>query len=254
MGLSAVVLHYLMMGMVAIVTVASFEAVGSILVIAMLIVPPATAHLLTDRFPLMLTWSIVVSIISAIGGYYTASYWDTSVSGMMAVVAGACFTLAVFLAPQHGLIGKWWRNLGWNLRIAQEDVLAVLYRAEEARGVGQAGIPWRDCLELAGGPSWGRLALYWLQRQELIQLDAAAVPQLTERGRTRAKSLVRSHRLWEAYLEKHFDLPRDHLHAPASRVEHYLNPQLQQELAREVRTDTDPHGREIPPPAGPASG
>ncbi|HXT58564.1 MAG TPA: iron dependent repressor, metal binding and dimerization domain protein, partial [Pirellulales bacterium] len=63
-----------------------------------------------------------------------------------------------------------------------------------------------------------------------------------------AQSLVRSHRLWEAYLGEHFDLPLDHLHEPAERVEHFIGPQLQERLASELaRPGVDPHGKEIPP-------
>jgi len=246
MGLSAVVLHYLLMGMVALVTVASFEAVGSILVIAMLIVPPATAQLLTDRFGTMFLWSIAVSVVASIGGYWAAWQWNTSVSGMMAVVAGGCFGLAVLFAPKHGILGRVLRNWGWSLRIAQEDILAALYRLEESRGISRAGVTWNDCLVFSGSARWGSLAVWLLGRKQLVVADASGAPQLSDQGRTRAMSLVRSHRLWEAYLEKHFDLPRDHLHEPASRVEHYLTPELQAELADEVSTQTDPHGRQIP--------
>jgi Mn-dependent DtxR family transcriptional regulator len=71
---------------------------------------------------------------------------------------------------------------------------------------------------------------------------------LTSSGRRLAQSLVRSHRLWEAFLTEHFQLPLDHLHAPAERVEHFIGPQLQETLSADLRTPAvDPHGREIPP-------
>ncbi|HWA98627.1 MAG TPA: metal ABC transporter permease, partial [Pirellulales bacterium] len=70
MGLRANVVHYLLMAMVAIVTVASFEAVGSIIVIAMLVVPAATAHLLTDRLRSMMLVSVGVAVVSSVFGYW----------------------------------------------------------------------------------------------------------------------------------------------------------------------------------------
>jgi Mn-dependent DtxR family transcriptional regulator len=74
--------------------------------------------------------------------------------------------------------------------------------------------------------------------------------QLTDAGRGAARNLVRAHRLWESYLDTHFDLPRDHLHDPAERMEHFLDPQLQEELAAELADRTvDPHGKAIPPKA-----
>ena len=70
-------------------------------------------------------------------------------------------------------------------------------------------------------------------------------------GRSSARSLVRAHRLWESYLDTHFDLPRDHLHEAAERMEHYLGEKLQEELAAELADrQVDPHGKVIPPAVG----
>ena len=113
LGFSAGTMHYLLMTMVAITTVASFEAVGSIIVIAMLVVPAATAHLLTDRLSTMLVISTVIAAVCAVLGHVAAitvprlfGFEDTSTSGMMAVVSGIVFGLAVILAPRHGLIAR----------------------------------------------------------------------------------------------------------------------------------------------------
>src|SRR5262245_54572048 len=131
MGFRVAIVHYLLMAMVAGVTVASFEAVGSILVIAMLIVPAATGQLLSDRLRGMMAWSIVVAVLSAILGYAGAVKWNTSVAGMMAVAAGGLFAVAVVLAPRQGIVSQLLRRARLALRIAREDVLARLYRIEE---------------------------------------------------------------------------------------------------------------------------
>ena len=115
MGFSARRMHYLLMTLVAITTVAAFEAVGSIIVIAMLIVPPATAHLLTERLSSMIWVSCFVAVLSAVLGHLSAlllpqlfGFEDTSTSGMIAVASGALFMLAFFCAPRHGLLSKRW--------------------------------------------------------------------------------------------------------------------------------------------------
>src|SRR5436190_19321647 len=131
MGIRVAVVHYLFMAMVAAVAVASFESVGSILVVAMLIVPPAAAALITDRLVWMIAWAVAIGATSAVFGYLTATALNTSVAGAMAVVAGAHLSVAVFLAPRAGLISRWLRNQALAVRIAAEDVLARLYRAEE---------------------------------------------------------------------------------------------------------------------------
>lgn len=97
--------HYLLMTMVAVTTVASFEAVGSIIVIAMLIVPPATAFLLTRRLPLLIALSLGVAILSAVLGQAAThltpllSLPDTNSSGVMATMAGLFFLISWALAP-----------------------------------------------------------------------------------------------------------------------------------------------------------
>lgn len=118
MGIHANLIHYLLMTLVAVTTVAAFEAVGSIIVIAMLIVPPATAHLLTDRLDRMVLLSVVFAILAAVFGHISAltvpqlfGFSDTSTSGMMAVMAGLLFTLVAFCAPRHGILVKKFRRV-----------------------------------------------------------------------------------------------------------------------------------------------
>ncbi len=96
----ATLVHYLLMAMVALVAVAAFQAVGSVLVVAMLIVPAATAHLLTDRLDRMVGIAVLVGVISAVAGYFGDAWLDATVSGMMALAAGAQFALAVLFAPR----------------------------------------------------------------------------------------------------------------------------------------------------------
>jgi ABC-type Mn2+/Zn2+ transport system permease subunit len=251
MGFRVAIVHYLLMAMVAGVTVASFESVGSILVVAMLIVPAAAAALLSDRLAWMIAWAVAIGATSAMFGYVAAYAAGTSVAGMMAVAAGVQFAAAVFLSPRHGLISRWLRNLGLAVRIAGEDVLAALYRAEErgARvqdsGVRIQGSGVEQSARGGGLVEW--LARFKLRRRGKIDSHEGRL-RLTDAGRHAARSLVRAHRLWETYLDTHFDLPRDHLHDAAERMEHFLDPRLQEELATELANRAvDPHGKAIPP-------
>ena len=117
MGINANLMHYLLMTLVAITTVAAFEAVGSIIVIAMLIVPAAAAHLLTDRLGVMVLLSFLLALLSAVLGHLSAlvvpgwlGFESTSTSGMMAVMAGMIFTAVLFLAPRHGILVRRFRS------------------------------------------------------------------------------------------------------------------------------------------------
>jgi ABC-type Mn2+/Zn2+ transport system permease subunit len=248
MGINVWLVHYLLMGMVAGVTVASFESVGSILVVAMMIVPATAAGLLTERLLPMLLWSLVIATHSAIFGYLSATALNTSVAGMMAVVAGVQLTAAVFLAPRHGLFSRWLRNLGLSIRIASEDTIGQLYRAEEAAASPVAAklATTREAILPSGFIGW--LSAWSLRRKGLVSTSLSGSIELTSRGRAAARNIVRAHRLWESFLEANFDLPPDHLHEPAERMEHFLDPELQEQLDQQLAgRQVDPHGKVIPP-------
>jgi manganese/zinc/iron transport system permease protein len=87
-------------------TVASFESVGAILVVALLIAPAATAYLLTDNLKWMMVIASISGIISSITGYYLAVWLDGSIAGAIATCAGILFGLALMFSPTHGLIFK----------------------------------------------------------------------------------------------------------------------------------------------------
>jgi manganese/zinc/iron transport system permease protein len=94
-GISTGLWHYLLMSAVSVTTVISFESVGAILVVAFLIVPPATAYLLSRSLPQMLMLTVLLGFLSALGGYYLAWWMDGSIAGAMSVVAGILFTLTL---------------------------------------------------------------------------------------------------------------------------------------------------------------
>lgn len=95
-GISIALWHYTLMGAVSVVTVASFQAVGAILVLAFLVVPPATAYLLTNSLSTMLWLSILFSVISVVGGFFIALWLDVTTSGSMAAFSGLIF-FSVFI-------------------------------------------------------------------------------------------------------------------------------------------------------------
>jgi manganese/zinc/iron transport system permease protein len=107
LGIPVLFIHYLLMGMLSLTTVASFDSVGAILVVAMLIVPGATAYLLTDKLSVMLIISALVGVLSAFAGYFIATIFNVSISGSMAVAAGVIFAITFVFSPTHGLLSRW---------------------------------------------------------------------------------------------------------------------------------------------------
>ncbi|MCE9606347.1 MAG: metal ABC transporter permease [Planctomycetia bacterium] len=251
-GINATLIYYLLMGMTAVVSVAAFEAVGALFSVAMLIIPPATAHLLTDKLGRMVWWSAALAISASFFGYLVSKLLNVNAAGMMACVAGGQFAAAVVFAPHYGIVGKLRHQLSLTARIAGEDLAALLYRQEEPSRSRDGGtMTVRELVRAFGGGFVARYALHRLMRRGEIDKTPEGSVVLTDKGRRQAESLVRSHRLWEAYLDKNFQLPLDHLHAPAERIEHFIGPELQQQLAESLpKSDLDPHGREIPPSTG----
>lgn len=105
-GISTTLWHYLLMGAVSATTVASFESVGAILVVALLIAPAATAYLLTDNLKWMLAIACIAGVASSVTGYYIAVWLDGSIAGAIAMMAGVIFIIAMLFSPTHGILTK----------------------------------------------------------------------------------------------------------------------------------------------------
>lgn len=252
-GFNARLIHYLLMVLVAVTAVASFESVGNILVVAMFIVPPAAAFLLTDRLAVMVVLSVVLAIGSAVFGHLGAmvvpgwfGFKSTTTAGMMAVSAGLIFMLAMTFAPKHGVLVKFVRRrlLAW--KILADDVLAFLYRREEQGTAAPATAEELKDALFAHGPLL-QAVIWQLSRMRLILKENANL-QLTEKGRERARELVRSHRLWEQYLVSLAGLEADRIHDKAERLEHFTGLELREQLQQATDSPSvDPHGAPIPP-------
>lgn len=106
LGIPVVLMHYVFMSLVSITTVASFDAVGAIMVVAMLITPAAAAYLWTDRLLVMMGLSGLFGVLSAFMGYYIAVWLDTSISGSMAFSTGILFMISFLFSPKHGLAAR----------------------------------------------------------------------------------------------------------------------------------------------------
>jgi len=237
-GINAGFMHMLLMTFVAIAAVASFEAVGSILVIAMFICPAATARMLTDRLISQIFVSIVVAAATAIAGYVIASWTGVNAAGMMASTAGGLLVAAIVLSPRHGVIAKTLNQHRLGNQVALEDILGVLYRVAESNS--QASVD--QLVVSTGAGNRSKKAMSKAESQGLVTVSDGIV-SLTTRGETRAASIIRRHRLWEGYLVEQAGLSPDHVHETAEQLEHFVDVP-DQSLSK---THTDPHGKPIPP-------
>jgi manganese/zinc/iron transport system permease protein len=246
-GFAPMFMHYLLMTMTAATAVAAFETVGSILVVAMFIVPPATAYLLTNRYGMMFVLAIALSIVSAALGHLSAitiptwfGFSGTSTAGAMVVATGSLFIVVLLVSPNQGMISRLWRRLSVRMLVIREDILGLLWRLEE-RGQGKI-LPIQLSEAIGTTKLSVRIALLSLKKRGSVSKTASSW-SLTDNGRTNATKLVRSHRLWEVYLDKHFPQDTHQLHHAASRLEHVTTDAMESNLGH---AEVDPHGSPVP--------
>jgi manganese/zinc/iron transport system permease protein len=110
LGFSPAVLHYALMTLVSLTAVGAFTAVGAVLAVALLIIPPATAYLITDRLDRLIAIAVAVGVGSAAAGYALALALDSSIAGAIVVVAAAIFAAVAVGSPSHGMVARWLRS------------------------------------------------------------------------------------------------------------------------------------------------
>lgn len=225
----------LMMALVVVVTVIGLQAVGLVLVIALLIIPPAAARFWTDKLGLMTLLGAGIGGLSGYLGSVASALLPRLPAGSVIVLtAGSLFALSLLLAPSRGLVARSLRHTLFRLRIDRQNLLRAIYESLES-GRHPAGVPTGELLRVR---TWSaaRLALLltWLTRRGLVTRRAGIVVP-TDLGRAEAARVTRNHRLWEEYLLSYADLAASHVDRAADMVEHVLSEPLIAELERELR-------------------
>jgi manganese/zinc/iron transport system permease protein len=131
LGFSPVILHYGLMTVSSITTVGSFDAVGAILVVALMIAPAATAYLLTTDLKKMLVLSILFGVVSAISGYWLAHWLDASISGSITTILGLLFLIVYLFAPSKGVIAVLYREKQQRIEVSLLTFLLHLKNHDE---------------------------------------------------------------------------------------------------------------------------
>ncbi len=124
LGLAPALIHYGLMTLVSVTAVGAFDAVGLILVVALMVGPAAAAYLLTDRLGLLLLLAALLGMLSAALGFGMALLLDASIAGSMAVGVGFVFGLVFLFAPGRGLLAELFRRRRQRLEFA-ELMLAI---------------------------------------------------------------------------------------------------------------------------------
>ena len=131
LGFSPLVIHYGLMSVSSITIVGAFDAVGAILVVALMIAPAATAYLLTEDLKKMIGLSLFFGVASAILGYWVANILDASISGSIATTLGVIFLMVYLFAPKKGLISVLYRQRQQRIEVSLITFLLHLNRHDE---------------------------------------------------------------------------------------------------------------------------
>ena len=130
LGFAPAWLHYGLMASVSVTAVAAFQAVGSILVVAFMVGPPAGAYLLTDDLRKMIVLSAVIGVLNALAGYWAAAWLDVSIAGGIAVATGLSFLGIFVLSPSRGLLSAVRRRARQKMEYRERIVLIHLRHHE----------------------------------------------------------------------------------------------------------------------------
>lgn len=225
-------LDALMMGMVVAATVIGLQAVGLMLVIALLIIPPAAARFWTNELRTMVILSAAFGAASGVFGALwsaLAPHWPTG--GVIVLVAATLFFISMLAGRARGVLFRLLAHLQLERRVAHQHVLRALYEMEE-RGGSATPITEAEFLRTRYGRP-GRLVrvLRRLHREGVID-RAGDGWALTPAGRVQAARLVRNHRLWELYLIRYAAIAPMNVDRDADRIEHVLGHDMVVELER----------------------
>jgi manganese/iron transport system permease protein len=244
-GLPVRRLHYLMLLLTSLTIVAALQAVGIVLVVAMLIAPPATAAMFSDRLHRLILGAVLVGVLTAVAGFWLSYVLDIASGATMVLVGAGLFALAALFAPRRGVVVRALRRRRAAAQARLDDYLKALF-AEDAQASSVAVLAARVRDSAEGATAVVRQ----LARLGLVTETPEGV-RLTPAGRRAAAQRVRTHRLWERFLVDRAGMPWDQVHQAADRLEHVAPRRLTEELARTVGPQaTDPHGAPIPTAEG----
>ena len=191
LGFSPAAFHYVLLSLTSITAVGAFDAVGVVLFIAFVIVPPAAAYLLRDRLWRMILYSSIMAVLSSIIGYHLAVWWDVSIGSMMASVTGVFLLASFILSPRYGLITQQLIHNRQGLVNAQRMLLVHLYNYERRATAGQENIAAALQTHLHWSAPKAERVLRTSLHDGLVTRDQTSDQlYLTERGRQLAREVL----------------------------------------------------------------
>lgn len=236
----------LILSITTVITVAmGVQAVGVVLMSALLITPAACAKFWTNKITYLALLAVILSGLSGVIGSAISYTYNGMPTGPWIVVVISLFAfISAFIGTEHGLGKKLIQRNQNNKKILRENTIKLFYHpnSEETHGYNMKEIFDRSNMQMATL----KKGLKMLRSEGLLEVENGNYIT-TSGGEVEAKAIVRKHRLWELYISRFMHLAPDHVHDDAEGIEHVITPEIEKELEKELNFPTrDPHDSEIP--------
>ncbi len=235
-GFRIVALDVVLMSMVVLITIVGLQAVGLILMIALMVIPAAAARFWTDVMWKMMAYSMLLGAIGGVIGATISAVFPKLPSGAMIVLVCACFFfLSMLFGRSRGVVVRYLRRYQLNRRVERQHLMRTIYESLEPNEKTASFEPGLSAsmAELLPMRSWHRRrllkAVRLAQDDEMVVLRGSDV-HLTRAGFVEAARLTRQHRMWEMYLIAYAEIAPSMVDRDADAIEHVLDPQIIHQL------------------------
>lgn len=248
-GMPVRLLEFVLATITVLVVATGIQAVGVVLMAALLITPAAAARFWTDRLWNMAGLAALLGSTAGLFGVWISTLAPAMPTGPWVVVwLSAAAAISALAAPRRGILARSVLRRRNARKMERENVLKAFYQLQEANPL-QTPAFSKETLQEKGHfrHSILRKTLARLRRLGLVRVVSQLQWQLTDKGVGESRRVVRLHRLWELYLSHKLGMADDHIHDSAEAIEHLLTPEMERRLVEELRYPArDPHQSEIP--------
>lgn len=248
LGLPVKALDLLLTSLTVLAVVTGIQAVGVVLMAAMLITPAAAARFWTNDVFKMTLIAAIMGGISGVSGAYVSYVAPAMPTGpWIVIIISAIAIISFFIAPKRGIFARNIQQRKLQRLIMDENLLKELYHLGEKDQDPYRGRTVDEIIEERFFPKKTlKTALRRLRRQGFLEMKNGYW-SYTEAGKIKGQRVVKLHRLWELYLSKYMKIAPDHVHEDAETVEHIITPELEAQLEKMLEyPEFDPHEEKIP--------
>ena len=228
--------------------VTGIQAIGVVLMAAMLITPAVAARFWTDKLKVMIWLAAGLGAFSGLVGAYISYVAPAMPTGpWIVMVISLIAVLSFFLAPKKGILFRMITQRKFQTQMLEENILKLFYQLGESEGNYFQSRSIEDILTRRPFHlSKLKKGLKNLYKQGFLELSPTGWAY-TQAGKVKGQRVTKLHRLWELYLTEYLRIAPDHVHEDAETIEHIITPELERRLEEQLKyPKLDPHQSQIP--------